>query len=262
MTKTKSADAPNRDKGSYRHMLDLVSASTFRDVVNSLLDGTDSHLAEADCRHPIGRLKKTEWTETILEDYMKRHPLPESEGLHRKWWIPFKGNRPTWDLICHLEVEGKPGLLLVEAKAHLDEMSEKNCKSPVDKKNERSIANDLSIRLRLAETSLALSSLGAGFFHLSADHDYQLSNRLAYLHKLACDGVPVVLMYLGWEGSSDWTIDPFPDGAAWREAVKGHFERIGPWQFVETQHRLESGVPYQMIVRSLSPRILPLPPCS
>ena len=252
MAKKKSEDAPNRDKGSYRHMLDLVSASNYRDVVNSLLDGTDSHLAEPDCRQPIGRSKKKEWTEAVLEDYLKKHPLPEFKRLDRKWWIPFKGNRPTWDLICHLGVEGKPGLLLVEAKAHLGEMSEKNCKSPVDKKNDRSIANDLSIRLRLAETSLGLSELGLGFFHLSADHDYQLSNRLTYLHKLACEGVPVVLMYLGWEGSPDWSIDPFPDGAAWQEAVKGHFERIGPWAFVEKKNRLESGVPFQMIVRSFS----------
>ncbi len=66
-----------------------------------------------------------------------------------------------------------------------------------------------------------------------------------------------------WRRTKDIQVgDPFPDGAAWQEAVKRHFERIGPWHFFEKQHRLESGVPFQMIVRSLSPSILSLPPSS
>jgi len=253
MAEQKSADGPNRDKGSYRHMLDLVSASNFRDVMDSLLEGTGFRLAESDFRHPASRSKKKDWTEMVLEDYLKQNPLHRYEGPNRKWWKPFSGKLPTWDLICHLEGGGKSGLLIIEAKAHLSEMSEKNSKSPVDKKNPRSVANDLSIRLRLAEANLAMTKLNLGGFDLSADHDYQLSNRLAYLHKLACDGVPVILLYLGWEASPDWSSDPFPDGSAWREAVKKQFEGIGPWDFVEREHRLESGVPFRMIVRSIRP---------
>ncbi|MBR9800462.1 hypothetical protein GYB59_01610 [bacterium] len=256
MGKQAKAATPDRDKGSYRHMLDLVSDSNFREIIDELLIGTNSRLADADHRHPSGRSKKRDWTEVELEDYLKRHPLPDYSGLDRKWWIAFKGNRPTWDLICHLEIDGKLGLLLVEAKAHHAEMSEKNKKSKVDKKNDRSIANDLSIRLRLAETSLALGDVGLGHFLLSADHDYQLSNRLAYLHKLASDGVPVVLLYLGWTNSPDWSDDPFTDESAWKEAVEGHFKRIGPWEFVEKQHRLESAASFQMIVRGISPSVI------
>jgi len=197
-------------------------------------------------------LEEKDWTETELEDYLKWHPLPGYAGLDRRWWIAFKGKRPTWDLICHLDFEGKPGLVLIEAKAHVGEMNEKNCKSPVDWENDRSVANDLSIRLRLAEASLGLNALSLGIFHLSADHDYQLCNRVAYLHKLACDGVPTVLMYLGWFGSPDWTIDPFKSEFEWEEAVKGHFERIGPWEFVGPARRLSSGSLFQMIVRGVS----------
>jgi len=256
MAKKKSTDAPNRDKGSYRHMLDFVSASNFREMVDGLLEGTDFRLAEPDCRHPIGRLKKKDWTETVLEDYLRQHPLPDYVGLNRKWWMPFKGNRPNWDLICHITVDEKPGLLIVEAKAHHGEMSEKNSKSKVDKKNDRSVANDLSIRLRLAEANIGLSKLKMGEFQLSADHDYQLSNRLAYLHKLASDGIPTILMYLGWTGSPDWPTDPITSDSDWKAAVKSHVERIGPWKFVEKKHQSESGAPFQMIVRSISPDLL------
>lgn len=252
MAKKKSTDAPRRDRGSYRYMLDLVSASNFREIVDGLLEKTDARLSEPDFRHPSGRLKKKDWTETVLEDFLRQYPLPGYVGLNRKWWIPFKGNRPNWDLICHVVIDDKPGLLIVEAKAHHSEMSEKNSKSKVDKKNDRSVANDLSIRLRLAEASIGLSRLKMGEFQLSADHDYQLSNRLAYLHKLASDGIPTILMYLGWTGSPDWPNDPFTSDSDWKAAVKSHFERVGPWKFAEKKHPSESGASFQMIVRSIS----------
>jgi hypothetical protein len=256
LSKKNSEDIPDRDRGSYRHMLDLVSASNFREVMNGLLDGTGAVVAADDHWYPCGRSKKKDWTEAELEDYLKRHPIPGYSGLDRRWWIAFKGTRPTWDLICQLDFDGKPGLLLVEAKAHIGEMSEKNSKSPVDKKNDRSVANDLSIRLRLAETNLGLNALGLGSFRLSADHDYQLSNRIAYLQKLASDGVPTVLMYLGWIGSPDWKTDPLATESAWETAVKGHFERVGPWEFVGPNRQTSSGTPFQMIVRSISPKVL------
>ncbi len=256
MSKRTPKDAPDRDRGSYRHMLDFVSASNFREIMSRLLDGTGAVLGTEDNRHPCGRSKKKDWTECELEDYLKWHPIPGYIGLDRRWWIAFKGTRPTWDLICHLNFDGKPGLLLVEAKAHVGEMGEKNSKSAVDEKNDRSVANDLSIRLRLAETNLGLNALGLGSFHLSADHDYQLSNRIAYLHKLANDGVPTVLMYLGWIGSPDWTTDPFTTESTWDEAVKGHFERVGFWEFVGSKRELPSGTSLQMIVRSVAPELL------
>lgn len=243
---------PRRDKGSYRHMLDLASAPNFREIINGFLEKSDAQLAEPDCCNPRGRLSKKDWTETSLEDYVKQNCLPQYERLNRKWWIPFKGNRPTWDLLCHIKIEKKPGLLIVEAKAHHGEMIEKNSKSAVDEKNERSVANDLSIRLRLAEASIHLNRLEIGEFKLSADHDYQLSNRLAYLQKLASDGVPTVLMYLGWIESPDWVNDPFTNTSDWNDAVMKHFERVGPWEFAEKKHQLKMGAPFQMIVRSLN----------
>lgn len=247
---------PIGDRSSYRHMLDLVSARNFREIVNELLENTGAILADDDRRQPSGRSNKSEWTEAEIENYLTRHPLPCYGGLDRHWWIAFKGTRPTWDLICHLTFDGRPGLLLVEAKAHFGEMSEKNCKSRVDETKERSVANDLNIRCRLAETNLGMNALGVGNFHLSADHDYQLSNRLAYLHKLAREGVPTVLIYLGWIGSPDWVRDPFATEGDWEKAMQCHFKRIGPWEFVNQRWQFDSGGSLQMVVRSLSPSCL------
>ena len=74
----------------------------------------EQSLADEDHRHTSGRSKKRYRNEVELEDYLKRNPLPDYVGLDRKWWIAFKGNRPTWNLICHLEFNPKPGLLLVD----------------------------------------------------------------------------------------------------------------------------------------------------
>ena len=129
--------------------------------MNGLLVGTDACLADTDFRHLCGRSEKKDWTDTEIEDYLNRHPVPGYSGPDRRWWIVFKGSRPTWDLVCHLNVAGKAGLLLVEAKAHFIEMGENDAKSAADLENDRSIANDLSVRLRLAESSLRLTELGS-----------------------------------------------------------------------------------------------------
>lgn len=250
-------DTPSRDKGSYRHMLDLVSSPHFEAILGNLLEETNARLANPDYRHPKGRSKKKDWTESDFEEYTRKYPLDcLPGGLDRKWWIPFKGNRPTWDLICHIEFEGLPGLLLVEAKAHVGELGEKDSKTGPEKGNARSIANDYSIRLRLAEASLALTRLGIGHFQLSADHQYQLSNRIASLQKLCSQGVPTLLVYLGWLNSPDWSSDPLSSHEHWESVVKNHTEAIAPWEFVGQRHQLDGSATMQMIVRSLEANVM------
>jgi hypothetical protein len=252
-SKKKEKTSPDRDKGSSRHMLDLVSSPKFESILSDLLEDTDARLADADCRHPKGRSKKKDWSEPQVESYLKKHPLDDLPGvMDRKWWKPFGGKCPTWDLLCHIEVADEPGLLLVEAKAHVGEIGEKNRKEPPKKGNARSIANDYSIRLRLAEASLSLTRLGIGHFSLSADHHYQLSNRIAYLHKLANDGVPTVLMYLGWLNSSDWPDKPLNSHDHWEKTVRDHMKPIAPWQFVGG----DGSATMQMIVRSVEAKVL------
>lgn len=53
MPKVNPGRGPNRDKGSYLHMLDLVTASNFKEVMKRLLAGTEASLADSDFRHPF-----------------------------------------------------------------------------------------------------------------------------------------------------------------------------------------------------------------
>ena len=185
---------------------------------------------------------------------MKDCPHPTGFLLDPEWWFPYKtglNQRPVWDLICHILVNGKPGLLVVEAKAHVSEINDEDAKTQPNMDSPRSRANDYSIRLRLAEASLSLGSLTKVPFLLSADSHYQLSNRLTYLNKLAEEGVPTVLMYLGWLNSPDWRLDPLRDADHWKIVVEDHMKAVAPVSFLEQTYLTNSGGSMQMVVRSL-----------
>ncbi|MBI1212966.1 MAG: hypothetical protein GC190_16005 [Alphaproteobacteria bacterium] len=107
------------------------------------------------------------------------------------WWLkqPGGANTPNWDLVSTCSVETRPGLVLVEAKAHEGEFSDDRCGA--------SSPNRQQIEAALAEASAAWNELMPGF-SLSADSHYQLSNRLAFSWKLASMGIPIVVVYLGF----------------------------------------------------------------
>lgn len=106
----------------------------------------------------------------------------------KQWWLKkFNANTrtPVWDLISTCKINNKHGLLLVEAKAHLDELNE-NDKCKAGKENYDNIKSELDYINKSA------------VWKLSTDSHYQLSNRLAWAWKLTSMGVPVILIYLGF----------------------------------------------------------------
>ena len=108
------------------------------------------------------------------------------------WWlaIPGRANTPNWDIVSTCTVNNKPGLILVEAKAHEGEFAEDCCEAS----NPQNMAQ---IGQALAEASNAWNQLTPGF-SFNANAHYQLSNRFAFAWKLAAMGIPVVLVYLGF----------------------------------------------------------------
>jgi len=249
------ANGPDRDKGSYRHMLDLTCSSRFESIMNGLLDGSGAQLANPCLQRPCGREFEADWSEHELETYLTTYRHPTGIVINPEWWFPYKTNRnrrPRWDLLCHVLVNSRPGLLLCEAKGHIAELSEKNRKSSPNPNSPRSRANDYCVRLRLCEASLALSALGIGRFRLSADDHYQLSNRLAYLLKLAEEGMPTILMYLGWLQSPDWPADPFRDSCHWEQVVQDHLRGVAPNEFLGRSFSTHTGGSMCMLVRSLT----------
>lgn len=136
------------------------------------------------------------------------------------WWLVHTRNSatPNWDIASACTVKGQPGLLLVEAKAHLTELSPKS-----DQCGSTNMANREQIQLAIAAANATLQSTTGNLWNLSRDHHYQLSNRFAWAWKLADLGVPVVLVYLGFLNAQDMigvNTELFQSAEHWAQSVK------------------------------------------
>lgn len=160
--------------------------------------------------------------------------LPDNDAAMRlkKWWlkVPKNARTPNWDIASTCSIDGTPGLLLVEAKAHSNEVSEAGKqKSGV---SENSKANRESILNALAEANTGLNALLNGFA-LSADSNYQVANRFAWSWKLASMGIPTVLAFLGFLDAPEMTDrgSVFTDYESWANELMGHTHNTVPSEF-------------------------------
>src|SRR5690554_5715699 len=112
------------------------------------------------------------------------------------WWLGKHYNTsrekdtPNWDIACEAKISGADGLILVEAKAHKNEMQ--NNGSGADP-----LGSLVHIKEALKEANYWLNDQVSGF-NLSHKEHYQISNRFAWSWKLASLGIPVILIYLGF----------------------------------------------------------------
>ena len=112
------------------------------------------------------------------------------------WWLEVAGSRswtPQWDLAGTCNIEGRDGLILVEAKAHSNELSAAGKRKP---RTDNGRKNHDRIGSAIAQANAGAAAGGA--WTLSRDECYQLSNRFAWSWKLVSLGVPAILIYLGF----------------------------------------------------------------
>lgn len=127
---------------------------------------------------------------------------PEVRAEIESWWLAVKSgdpNTPNWDIASTCEIEGRKGLLLVEAKAHakelLGEVGGKRLKTTASANSRR---NHENIARCMEEANAGLGAATGADWQLSRDQAYQMSNRFASAWKLTELGLPVVLIYLGF----------------------------------------------------------------
>jgi hypothetical protein len=168
------------------------------------------------------------------------------EELTAWWLINRKGaNTPNWDLVSTCTVDGREGLILVEAKAH---DTEARC----DGKTKGNAENDIQIAAAIQESNTGLLGLSPGWA-ITRDSHYQLSNRFAWAWKVASLGVPVILVYLGFLHADEMALcgRPFASPSQWRTAMLEHGEGLIPEAAWET--RLETkGAPMWPLLRTIS----------
>ena len=149
---------------------------------------------------------------------------PEQREVVTGWWLTVRrnANTPNWDLVSSCNIGAERGLLLVEAKAHTEELKRAG-------KEQNNVENDCQIGNAICEANFALNNILPGW-GLTKDSHYQLCNRFAWTWKLAEMGIPVVLVYLGFlhcDEMRDCGI-PFNSGEHWKQKLMEHSETLVP----------------------------------
>lgn len=214
-------------KGSKYAIIKLVESSNFIDIINDLLKGTKAKISVYDNWMPkrVQMDKESELNDFLMHNF--------SEELHdevTKWWLRFDTTTPNWDLISTCMIDGKRGILLVEAKAHSGELDyESHGKDPKNLTSENSVRNHIKIGAAINEAKNEINKKINGI-NISRDLCYQLSNRVAHAWWLANQGIPVVLIYLGFlnvKEMDDGKNKIFKDDDAWKDCFKCHSNLVG-----------------------------------
>jgi hypothetical protein len=156
----------------------------------------------------------------------------EERAQITSWWLAVrsgKPNTPNWDIASNATIGGNPGFLLVEAKAHEDELRREEAGKRL-KKNPSSgtLRNHEQIGERFNEASLALARETKLGWALSRDSHYQMSNRFAWAWKLTEMGYPVVLVYLGFLGAEEMGLGALANDGEWTRLVMEHSSPLFP----------------------------------
>lgn len=149
------------------------------------------------------------------------------------WWlaVPGRARIPNWDIASTCRIEGKRGLLLVEAKAHDEELNlEKAGKKQGKSESKNSLRNRGQISECVRQANQALSVDTQMPWSLSIEHNYQMSNRFTWAWKLTELGMPVILVYLGFLRVAEMKDRgiPFNDEVVWTGLVTSHSSPLFP----------------------------------
>lgn len=240
-------------RGSRKHVLDWVEQSRFLPELLALAAPVDCRVTKDSIWQPLGYRRPSE---SRLE-YFGPSAIPGIDWKQLEdWWLVHRrgANTPNWDIALACEVEGKSGLVLVEAKANVPELSEAG-KRREDEPSSHSEENHERIRAAIESARVDLGTRLPGI-SIDVDRHYQLSNRIAFAWKLARLGVPTVLMYVGFLGDTNMDA-PFASESEWDRVFVGHLRQICPQSILDAP--VEVG-PGKFWVLSRTRQILELSP--
>ena len=227
-----------RRRGSYPRCLLLMDddKQIVARRITDLVGIDDVVIGENDFWAPQGipkRLTDGQWDlEPTNEAKLREteHLLsPEQQLDVTQWWLACPtptSNTPNWDIASTCTVHGKKGLMLVEAKAHDQELIKAEKGKPIHSK-----LNHDRIGECITKANTELGRFTGLDWKLSRDSHYQMSNRFAWAWKMTELGYPVVLIYLGFIQANEMEYGknhPFPDQANWEQIVRSHSRPLFP----------------------------------
>jgi hypothetical protein len=226
------------------HLLDRLDSGTFVPSINEMLQPTELFVPQSGKRMPRG------WDNTDEARLGKECGALIDDSLNAtllKWWLAnvVGANVPNWDLACEALYHGhKPALVLAEAKAYVKEFT-----YGATGHGSENADNQKRIAAAIEEARADLSRHVPGV-KISSDNWYQFSNRIAFAWKVASDGIPTALIYLGFVGDKGISTEPFRDHEHWRDTVLNSTREIFPASLWERPIDIK-GTPLWFLVRSL-----------
>lgn len=184
------------------------------------------------------------------------------------WWLPadqLTDRTPNFDIAATCLVDGRPGRILVEAKAHDNELigasagRKVTSGDPKEQQSRRDTSHN-TIGAAIDEARVALTATTGLKIGISRDSCYQMSNRFAWAWKLANSGLPVVLVYLGFLNADDMAKDgrPFGTHDDWEQLVRAHSTAVVPDEIWNRKWNV-SGQPFIPIIRSIAQPLVSSP---
>ncbi|HJR23374.1 MAG TPA: hypothetical protein VJ822_17205, partial [Dongiaceae bacterium] len=174
----------------------------------------------------------------------------------RDWWLApasVRAMTPNFDIASTCTVEGRPGMLLIEAKAHDDELLKETVGRLLEPDAlEDRVASHGKIGEAIAGACRGLCAETDLPWKISRDACYQMSNRFAWSWKLTECGFPVVLIYLGFlrANEMDDRGKPFADEAEWKRLVQRQSAPLFPPE-IWGQRWEAHGVAFVPLIRGL-----------
>ena len=178
------------------------------------------------------------------------------------WWLAPASRRartPNFDIASTCTIDDRPGLLLVEAKAHDEELNKETAgRSLTADASDSRRASHETIAAAIRSACSGLSEASSLPWRISRDSHYQMSNRFAWSWKLTALGIPVVLVYLGFlkAGEMDDRGQPFASHEDWERLVKAHSRPLFPPE-VWGRNWIVSGLPFIPLIRSMEQPMAP-----
>lgn len=215
-----------REKGSQRAMLKLIESDHFLFSINKLIKPY-AEITVYDNWMPKSLHNDKE---AELKNFLKYNFDPQMYNKIVSWWLHVDTTTPNWDLVSTCTIDGKRGILLVEAKAHEKELNEESHEKRLKAdatKDSRKNHEKIGLAIQHANDSIKKSGFDIS---ISRDNCYQLSNRVAHAWWLANQGIPVVLMYLGFldcQDMNDGKNNLLNSQKDWENCFLNHAKQVG-----------------------------------
>jgi len=237
------------NRGSRKHILDLLDSGRVFTILKNLFADTDVQFRDDENCQPRGRKIPEEWT---LRKFCKAYYSGQFDyQAFDNWWVPDQYRNLQWDLLTTCTIKDKAGIMLVEAKANDKELVTEG-KQLDAKASEQSKINHGKIGDCIAEAAQGLNK-HIEYIDIRRDTHYQLSNRVASAWKLAQCGLPTVLLYLGFTGDEGIRDagEPFVDNKHWQRVMGAYMAGVLPLHFPNKLIEVEGRATMQMFVKSL-----------